>query len=72
MAGSDYIYPRESNRIMRDLVESYGGKIVDEVYVPMAASEQRLALNGHAAAVATCLLSEQERTSFARSEYFAV
>ncbi|MGZ3287549.1 MAG: transporter substrate-binding domain-containing protein, partial [Xanthobacteraceae bacterium] len=42
MAGSDYIYPRESNRIMRDLVESYGGKIVDEVYVPMAASEQRL------------------------------
>src|ERR1700757_2184646 len=39
MAGSDYIYPRESNRIMRDLVESYGGKIVDEVYVPMAASE---------------------------------
>src|SRR6201994_397319 len=42
LAGSDYIYPRESNRIMRDLVESYGGKIVDEVYVPMAASEQRL------------------------------
>ena len=42
MAGSDYIYPRESNRIMRDLVESYGGKIVDEVYVPMAASEQCL------------------------------
>src|ERR1700757_783247 len=39
MAGSDYIYPRESNRIMRDLVESYGGKNVDEVYVPMAASE---------------------------------
>ena len=42
MAGSDYIYPRKSNRIMRDLVETYGGKIVDEVYVPMAASEQRL------------------------------
>src|SRR3984957_3188647 len=39
---SDYIYPRESNRIMRDLVESYGGKIVDEVYVPMAAPETRL------------------------------
>ena len=33
LVGSDYIYPRESNRIMRDLVESYGGKIVDEVYV---------------------------------------
>ena len=33
LVGSDYIYPRESNRIMRDLVESDGGKIVDEVYV---------------------------------------
>src|SRR4029079_4605106 len=42
LVGSDYIYPRESNRIMRDLVESYGGKIVDEVYVPMAATEARL------------------------------
>lgn len=42
LAGSDYIYPRESNRIMRDLIESYGGKIVDEVYVSMVASEQRL------------------------------
>jgi hypothetical protein len=30
-----------------------------------------LALNGHRAAVATCLLSGQQRTSFARSEYFA-
>ena len=39
MVGSDYIYPRESNRIMRDLVDSYGGEIVDEVYVPMDASE---------------------------------
>ena len=29
---------------MRNLVESYGGKIVDEVYVPMAASEQAYGL----------------------------
>jgi hypothetical protein len=29
------------------------------------------ALNGHGAAVATCLLSGQQRTSFARSELFA-
>jgi ABC-type branched-subunit amino acid transport system substrate-binding protein len=42
LVGSDYIYPRESNRIMRDLVESYGGEIVDEVYVPMDASGPRL------------------------------
>jgi ABC-type branched-subunit amino acid transport system substrate-binding protein len=39
LVGSDYVYPRESNRIMRDLVESYGGEIVDEVYVPMDATE---------------------------------
>jgi ABC-type branched-subunit amino acid transport system substrate-binding protein len=42
LVGSDYVYPRESNRIMRDLVESYGGEIVDEVYVPMDASEPLL------------------------------
>src|SRR6266702_471261 len=39
LVGSDYVYPRESNRIMRDLVESYGGEIVDEIYVPMDATE---------------------------------
>src|SRR5258708_33710978 len=39
LVGSDYIYPRESNRIMRDLVESYGGEIVDEVYGPMDATQ---------------------------------
>ena len=40
--GSDYIYPRESNRIMRDLIESYGGEIVGEDYVAMEAPPQRL------------------------------
>jgi ABC-type branched-subunit amino acid transport system substrate-binding protein len=42
LVGSDYVYPRESNRIMRDLVESYGGEIVDEVYAAMDATEERL------------------------------
>jgi ABC-type branched-subunit amino acid transport system substrate-binding protein len=40
--GSDYIYPRESNRIMRDLIESYDGEIVGEDYVAMEAPEARL------------------------------
>ncbi len=40
--GSDYVYPRESNRIMRDLVESYDGTVVDEVYVPLEASDAQL------------------------------
>jgi branched-chain amino acid transport system substrate-binding protein len=34
LIGSDYIYPRESNRIMRDVVEQQGGEITAEVYLP--------------------------------------
>jgi branched-chain amino acid transport system substrate-binding protein len=40
--GSDYIYPRESNRIMRDLIESYGGLVAGELYIPMDTSAERL------------------------------
>jgi len=38
LVGSDYVYPRESNRIMRDLIVAYGGEIAGELYVPMEAS----------------------------------
>jgi ABC-type branched-subunit amino acid transport system substrate-binding protein len=38
LVGSDYVYPRESNRIMRDLVETNGGEIVGEIYMPMDAA----------------------------------
>ncbi len=37
--GSDYIYPRESNRVMRDIVESRGGSVVGEAYVPLDAGD---------------------------------
>lgn len=30
--GADYVYPRETNRIMRDLIETQGGIVVGEVY----------------------------------------
>jgi branched-chain amino acid transport system substrate-binding protein len=43
LIGSDYIYPRESNRIMRDLVESYAGQVAGEQYVAMEAGEVELA-----------------------------
>ncbi|NTX58956.1 transporter substrate-binding protein, partial [Myxococcus sp. CA039A] len=33
LIGSDYIYPRETNRYIRNLVQSYGGTILDEKYV---------------------------------------
>ena len=42
LVGSDYVYPRESNRIMRDLITSYGGVIAGELYVPMEASPAEL------------------------------
>jgi branched-chain amino acid transport system substrate-binding protein len=42
LIGSDYIYPRESNRIMRDLVESYSGQVAGEQYVAMEAGDAEL------------------------------
>ena len=42
LVGADYIYPRESNRIMRDMVEQHGGEIVDEVYLPSDAEPDAL------------------------------
>ncbi|PLP58377.1 amino acid ABC transporter substrate-binding protein [Mesorhizobium loti] len=36
--GADYIYPRESNRIMRELIRNSGGTVVGESYVRMGAS----------------------------------
>ncbi|MES2946129.1 MAG: transporter substrate-binding domain-containing protein [Pseudomonadota bacterium] len=43
LVGADYIYPRESNRIMRDVVEQYGGEILDELYLPIEAAREDLA-----------------------------
>ncbi|KAB1073444.1 transporter substrate-binding domain-containing protein [Methylobacterium planeticum] len=40
IVGSDYIYPRESNRVMRDLIESKGGTVVGELYAPLDAGEE--------------------------------
>lgn len=37
MVGSDYIFPHEANRIMRDLIAQRAGKILAEKYVPLDA-----------------------------------
>ncbi len=34
--GSNYVFPYESNRIMRDYLSSRGAKVLEERYVPMA------------------------------------
>lgn len=38
--GSNYIYPYESNRIMKDMLQSTGGKVVAEKYLPLNASNE--------------------------------
>ena len=41
--GSDYIYPRSSNRIMREMVAKSGGSVVGERYVRLGASRPEYA-----------------------------
>lgn len=38
--GGSYVYPYESNRIMRELFEQAGGEIVDEIYLPFHATAE--------------------------------
>lgn len=40
--GSDYIYPRESNHVMRHLYKQHGGEVVEEVYMPLYPSADDL------------------------------
>ncbi|MEO0624671.1 MAG: transporter substrate-binding domain-containing protein [Pseudomonadota bacterium] len=41
--GSNYVFPYESNRIMRDLLQNRGAKIVEERYLPLRPSEDEIA-----------------------------
>jgi branched-chain amino acid transport system substrate-binding protein len=40
--GSDYVFPRESNRILRELVRERGGEVVAERYIDLSASKDAL------------------------------
>ncbi len=42
LVGSDYVYPYESNRIVSDLYRQAGGKVLDEMYVPMRVHDIKL------------------------------
>lgn len=42
LIGSDYIYPREANRVMRDLVSRHAGEVLDEIYAPLEPSDVEL------------------------------
>lgn len=40
--GNNYIFAHESNRIMRDLFEEAGGSVLDEIYLPLNASQDQI------------------------------
>ncbi|MGN8160578.1 transporter substrate-binding domain-containing protein [Salinisphaera sp. RV14] len=40
--GSDYIYPRESNHVMRHLYRQHGGVVLDEIYIPLYPSAETI------------------------------
>jgi branched-chain amino acid transport system substrate-binding protein len=42
LIGSDYIYPRESNRVFRDLIERQGGTVLEELYAPVNAGRAEI------------------------------
>jgi ABC-type branched-subunit amino acid transport system substrate-binding protein len=39
LVGSDYVFPRETNRVLRQLFEAAGGRVLDEAYVPVQPDE---------------------------------
>lgn len=43
LIGSDYLFPRESNRVIRDIVEEAGGAVLGEHYIPLSAGYETYA-----------------------------
>ena len=39
LLGSDYVFPRTANRILRDLIEANGGQVLAERYLPLGAAD---------------------------------
>ncbi|BDZ74753.1 hypothetical protein GCM10025856_24720 [Methylophaga marina] len=40
MVGSDYIWPREINRIMRELIETSDGDVISEMFLPLETNKE--------------------------------
>ena len=45
--GSDYIYPRESNHVMRHLYRQHGGTVLEEIYIPLYPSDDDARRRAH-------------------------
>lgn len=39
LVGSDYIFPRTANRILRDIILASGGQVLGEQYIPLGSTE---------------------------------
>jgi hypothetical protein len=61
----------DDGSLMKIVTSAYAITAENRCDLVLAAALPKLARTGHAAAVAVCPLSGPERTSFARSEYFA-
>ncbi len=57
LVGSDYIFPRAANRIIRDQVAALGGEVVGEEYVPLGATDFAAAVSAVAAAQPDVILN---------------
>ena len=44
LLGSDYVYPRTTNRIIRAQAQALGGEVVGELYLPLGATEMDFAI----------------------------
>ncbi|MGH1441327.1 MAG: transporter substrate-binding protein [Cellvibrionaceae bacterium] len=42
LVGSDYIYPREINRIVNEFLNASGGSVVEELYFPIGVSDSEM------------------------------
>ena len=42
LVGSNYVYPYETNRIMRDFITAFGGKVHEERYIPLNPTDEEV------------------------------
>jgi urea transport system substrate-binding protein len=72
MIGSDYVWPRETNRRVRSTLEGIGGTVVGEEYIPLGTSDFSSPLNNIADAnpdIVFGTLTGQDTINFGRQFY---
>ncbi len=72
LVGSNYVFPYESNRIMRDMINANGGVVVEERYIPLHPSAAEIAaiiddIRRHAPAAVLCTIVGDGTADFYRA-----